>query len=76
MKSWRITTRASSLICGRGACGYSSYPCCGEDMEKTGQGEQGPFMDCSLSFPLPRTHLSEASHLGHLLTIACTVELI
>lgn len=42
-------------------------------MEKTGQGEQGPFMDCSLSFPLLRTHLPEASHLGHLLIIALFV---
>lgn len=44
-------------------------------MEKTGQGEQGPFMDCltlarcSLSFPFLRTHLPGASHLGHLVTV-------
>lgn len=45
MKSWKMTT-SLDLVCGCGQVDVAPHPCCGEGLEKTGRGVQGPFMDC------------------------------
>lgn len=57
MKSWRITTSSRSLLCRCGCAGRALHPCCRESLEKTGKGEQGPFMDC-LVLSVVSAHLS------------------
>lgn len=57
MKSWAITTRSRSLLCRCGHVDRALHPCCLESPEKTGKGEQGPYMDC-LMLSVASAHLS------------------